>query len=103
MPPIASGPYLIERRKNDKDITYRRNPAYWAANLPSRRGMFRFERISFQLFLDQYTQLEAFKAGDADVKVEYSATQWARKYVGKNFKSGLLKQVNVPDGPAQMQ
>lgn len=45
--PIASGPYLIERRKNDKDITYRRNPAYWAADLPSRRGMFRFERISF--------------------------------------------------------
>jgi microcin C transport system substrate-binding protein len=103
VPPIASGAYLIAQRKNDKDIEYVRNPHYWAADLPTRRGMFRFDRIRFKLYLDQYTQLEAFKAGDADVKVEYSATQWARKYVGKNFKNDLLKQVNVPDGPAQMQ
>ena len=65
--------------------------------------MFRFDRIRFKLYLDQYTMLESFKAGDSDVRVEYSATQWARKYVGKNFKNGLLKQVDVPDGPAQMQ
>lgn len=102
-PPIASGPYLIAQRKNDKDIEYVRNPNYWAANLPTRRGMFRFDRIRFKLYLDQYTMLESFKAGDSDVRVEYSATQWARKYVGKNFKNGLLKQVDVPDGPAQMQ
>ncbi|SIO56216.1 microcin C transport system substrate-binding protein [Burkholderia sp. GAS332] len=102
-PPISSGPYLIEGRKNDKQITYRRNPDYWAANLPSRRGMFRFERITFNLYRDHYTQLEAFKAGDADVIVEYSATQWARKYVGKNFDNGLLKKGEFADGPAQMQ
>ncbi|WP_230944562.1 ABC transporter substrate-binding protein, partial [Burkholderia cepacia] len=47
VPPIASGAYLIEQRKNDKQITYVRNPRYWAANLPSRRGMFRFARVSF--------------------------------------------------------
>jgi microcin C transport system substrate-binding protein len=102
-PPIASGPYLIAQRKNDKDIEYVRNPNYWAADLPTRRGMYRFDRIRFTLYLDQYTQLEALKAGNVDVRVEYSATQWARKYVGKNFANGLLKQVNVPDGPAQMQ
>ncbi|WP_121308465.1 extracellular solute-binding protein [Paraburkholderia sp. BL17N1] len=102
-PPIASGPYLIESRKNDKQITYRRNPDYWAANLPSRRGMFRFASITFKLYRDHYTQLEAFKAGDTDVLVEYSATQWARKYVGKNFDNGLLKKGEFADGPAQMQ
>ncbi|MEX3840219.1 extracellular solute-binding protein [Paraburkholderia sp. BR10882] len=102
-PPIASGAYLIAERKNDKQIAYRRNPAYWAVNLPTRRGMYRFERITFKLYLDLYTQLEAFKAGDADVHVEDSATQWARKYVGKNFRNGTLKQTNFPDGPAQMQ
>ncbi|MET3231696.1 UNVERIFIED_ORG: microcin C transport system substrate-binding protein [Burkholderia sp. 1263] len=101
--PIASGPYLIESRKNDKQITYRRNPNYWAANLPSRRGMYRFASITFKLYRDHYTQLEAFKAGDADVVVEYSATQWARKYVGKNFTNGMLKKGEFADGPAQMQ
>ncbi|KVD50858.1 peptide ABC transporter substrate-binding protein [Burkholderia sp. ABCPW 11] len=103
VPPIASGAYLIEQRKNDKQITYVRNPHYWAANLPSRRGMFRFARVSFKLYLDQYTALEALKAGDVDARMEYSSTQWARKYVGKNFRNGLLKKGEFPDGPAQMQ
>lgn len=102
-PPIASGAYLIERRGNDKQIVYVRNPRYWAANLPSRRGMYRFARVSFKLYLDQYTMLEAFKAGDVDARQEYSATQWARRYVGKNFRNGLLTRANFPDGPAQMQ
>ncbi|WP_411192526.1 extracellular solute-binding protein [Paraburkholderia sp. B3] len=103
VPPIASGPYLIEQRKNDKQIVYRRNPNYWAANLPSRRGMFRFEKITFLLYADIYTTLEAFKAGDVDLNIEYSATQWARKYIGKNFRNGLLHKGEFPDGPAQMQ
>ncbi|MCA8218207.1 extracellular solute-binding protein [Burkholderia cepacia] len=103
VPPIASGPYLIEQRKNDKQIVYVRNPHYWAANLPSRRGMYRFARVSFKLYLDQYTMLEAFKAGDIDARMEYSATQWARRYVGRNFRNGMLKQGEFPDGPAQMQ
>ncbi|WP_408734235.1 extracellular solute-binding protein [Paraburkholderia bannensis] len=103
VPPIASGAYLIESRKNDKQIVYRRNPQYWAVDLPTRRGMFRFERIVFNLYLDLYTQLEAFKAGDADVHVEYSATQWARKYVGKNFRNGLLTKEALPTSPAQFQ
>ncbi|HHL4080034.1 extracellular solute-binding protein [Burkholderia sola] len=103
VPPIASGAYLIEQRRNDKQIAYVRNPHYWAANLPSRRGMFRFARVSFKLYLDQYTALEAFKAGDVDARMEYSSTQWARKYVGKNFGNGTLKRGEFPDGPAQMQ
>ncbi len=103
VPPIASGPYLIERRSNDKTITYRRNPAYWAADLPSRRGMFRFERVTFQLFLDNFGPLEAFKAGNLDVNVEGSATIWARRYVGEKFRNGELKQGIFPNGPPYMQ
>jgi microcin C transport system substrate-binding protein len=103
VPPISSGAYLIEQRKNDKQIVYRRNPDYWAANLPSRRGMFRFKRITFLLFADQYMTLEAFKAGDLDLNIEYSATQWSRKYIGKNFRNGVLQKAEFPDGPAQMQ
>lgn len=102
VPPIASGAYLIERRKNDKDITYRRNPAYWAADLPSRRGMFRFERVSFQLFTDNFGLLEAFKAGNLDVNIEGSATIWARRYIGEGFRNGLLKKGLFPNGPAYM-
>ncbi len=103
VPPIASGPYLIERRKNDKQMTYRRNPNYWAANLPSRRGMYRFQEVEFKLYTDHYTALEAFKAGDVDARMEYYSMLWARKYVGKNFRNGMLAKATFPDGPAQMQ
>lgn len=102
-PPLASGAYLIEQRKNDKQITYVRNPDYWAADLPARRGMYHFKRITFRLFTDHYTSLEDFKAGHTDMRVEYSSGTWARKYVGKNIANGSLKKGLFPDGPAQMQ
>jgi microcin C transport system substrate-binding protein len=103
IPPVSSGAYLIEQRKNDKQITYRRNPDYWAAKLPSRNGMFRFARITFKLYADFYTSLEALKAGECDMRVEYSSSAWARKYVGKNFDNGMLKRGTFLNGPYEMQ
>jgi microcin C transport system substrate-binding protein len=103
VPPVSSGAYLIEQRKNDKQITYKRNPRYWAATLPSRNGMFRFARITFKLYTDFYTSLEALKAGECDMRVEYSSSAWARKYIGKNFDNGTLKRGVFRNGPYNMQ
>ncbi|WP_429412534.1 extracellular solute-binding protein [Paraburkholderia sp. WSM4174] len=103
VPPVSSGPYLIGQRKNDTQIVYRRNPAYWAADLPSRRGMYHFARVAFKLYHDHYTQLESLKALDTDVMVEYSSMQWARRYIGKNFENGALQRKLFPDHGAQMQ
>jgi microcin C transport system substrate-binding protein len=93
-PPIASGAYLITQRKNDKDIEYVRNPELLGGESADAARHVPLRAHPLQAVSGPVHELEAFKAGDADVKVEYSATQWARKYVGKNFKSGLLKQVN---------
>ena len=41
VPPVSSGAYLIEQRKNDKQITYKRNPRYWAATLRNAARMLR--------------------------------------------------------------
>ena len=95
-PVIGSGPYVVDSIKGNQEITYRRLPNYWAKDLPSRRGMYNFERVTFKLYLDLYTQLEAFKAGNVDVHVEYSSGAWARKYVGKNFDNGKLKRKAFP-------
>ena len=101
--PIASGPYLIQKRQGDAQIVYQRNPHYWAASLPSRRGMFRFAQVTFKLYSDLFTSLEAFKAGESDLRVEYSSSSWARRYQGKNFLNGSLHKALFPDSPAQMQ
>ncbi|KGS17249.1 bacterial extracellular solute-binding s, 5 Middle family protein [Burkholderia pseudomallei MSHR7527] len=88
--PIGSGPYLIERYDSGRTITYRRNPAYWGAALPVRIGTNNFERIVYKLYGDGVARLEAFKAGEYDVLVEYIARNWARRDVGKRFDSGEL-------------
>ena len=49
--PIGSGPYKIASPKLGRDITYVRDPAYWAgeqgAKLGVRRGQYNFDRITY--------------------------------------------------------
>ena len=100
--PIASGPYVVERADYGRGgVYYRRNPDYWAADLPVRRGSFNFDRVVYKLFRDYDLQVEAFKAGEFDVMVEGKARNWCCVYTGGRFASGeLTKQLfphtNVP-------
>lgn len=89
-PPISTGPYLIERYDVGRSIAYRRAPNYWGDEVPSRRGMHNFGRIVYRFYKDDVARLEAFKAGEFDVVVEYSAKNWARSYIGPKFNSGEI-------------
>lgn len=102
--PVSSGPYLIEKFEPGRSITYHHNPDWWARDLNTRRGMFNFERIVFQLYKDDMAQLEAFKAGDFDVSFEFRAKNWARGYQGPRFRSGeLIRREFVHHNGADMQ
>jgi microcin C transport system substrate-binding protein len=102
--PIATGPYLIERYNVGRSISYRRNPDYWGTEVPARRGMFNFDRILYRFYKDDVARLEAFKAGEFDVVVEYSAKNWARAYVGKQFDNGdIIKRELIHSNGAGMQ
>ncbi|AKZ64375.1 peptide ABC transporter substrate-binding protein [Herbaspirillum hiltneri N3] len=89
-PPITSGPYLIDAYDVGRNITYKRNPAYWGTDIPVRKGSFNFERIAYRFYKDDVARLEAFKAGEFDVVVEYSAKNWVRNYNGPKFASGEI-------------
>jgi len=95
-PPLSSGPYRIERFDLGKNITYVRNPDYWAAALPTRRGMFNFDRVSYRYYRDATVALEAFKAGEFDFTVVYNSKQWARDYRGHHFDQGELLRRELP-------
>lgn len=88
--PIASGPYRIGRVDFGKEITYQRDPGYWARDLGVRRGQFNFDRITYQLFKDNVAAFEAFKAGEFDFIQAFIAKDWARQYQGGKFASGEL-------------
>ena len=90
--PIGSGPYRIASPKLGRDITYARDPTYWAAQLPVRRGHFNFDRITFKIYLDETSRFEGLKAGEFDFMREFISRNWARQYKGRVFESGELAQ-----------
>jgi microcin C transport system substrate-binding protein len=94
--PIGSGDYLIERYDNGRTISYKRDPNYWGKSLPVRIGTHNFARIEYKLYGDPTARLEAFKAGEYDVLVEYIARSWVRRDVGKRFDSGELIKREFP-------
>lgn len=97
-PPLASGPYLLERFDIGKSVHYRRNPDYWARDLNTRRGMFNFDRISFKYYKDRTVALEAFKAGEFDFFFENHSKRWARDHVGPRYRSGEIRKTELPHG-----
>jgi microcin C transport system substrate-binding protein len=89
-PPIGSGPYRIGPVNFGKDITYARDPNYWARDLNVRRGTGNFDRITIKIYKDNTAQLEALKAGEFDLMAFYSARDWTRLVNGPRFTSGEL-------------
>lgn len=88
--PIGSGPYRIGPVRFGKDITYLRDPQYWARDLPVRRGTGNFDRILVKIYKDNTARLEALKAGEFDLMRFFSAGDWARRVYGRKFDTGEL-------------
>ena len=88
--PIATGPYVIDKVDFGKSISYKLRPDYWAADLPSRKGMFNFGEVSYQYFKDRLGEEESLKTGGLDALEEGSISAWVRRYKGKRFDSGEI-------------
>ena len=102
--PIGSGPYKVANPAMGRDITYLRDPSYWGQELPSRKGQFNFDRISFKIYLDETSRFEGLKAGEFDFLREFISRNWARQYTGKQFASGeLVKRAFENRNPGDFQ
>ena len=88
--PISTGPYIVDNYDLGKSITYKKNPDYWAKNLPVRRGMFNFDEIVIKYYKDSTVAQEAFKAGEFQFFHESHSKRWARDHVGPKYDSGEI-------------
>ena len=95
-PPVASGPYVIDKVDLGKSISFRRRPDYWAADLPVRKGMFNFDQVSYLYFRDRLGEEESIKVGALDALEEVSITAWVRRYKGRRFDSGEIVKTEIP-------
>ena len=99
--PITSGPYTIGPVDSGKRIEFRRNPGYWARELPPRRGFFNFERVVYRYYKDQAVAREAFKAGEFDFFKEYSGRAWVRQHAGAKWNDGRIVKDDFPTATGQ--
>ncbi|MGD8811158.1 MAG: extracellular solute-binding protein [Thioalkalispiraceae bacterium] len=94
--PVGSGPYVVSEFELGKNVTYQRNPDYWAKDFPTRRGMFNFDKVKYKYYKDSTVMLEALKAGEFDYILVNHSKQWARDYVGPQFVSGKIIKQELP-------
>ena len=100
--PITSGAYRVGPVRFGKDITYVRDPAHWARDLPVSKGSNNFDRITVKIYRDNTAQLEALKGGEFDLMQFFSAGDWMRRLNGPRFEKGDLTKSpfnhRTPDG-----
>ena len=96
-PPLGSGPYKIESVDPGRAITYRRVADYWAADLPVMKGRYNVDVMHYDYYRDGTIALEAFKAGQYDVRRENSSKSWATGYDSPAVRAGLIKKEQIPN------
>ncbi len=79
-PMIGSGPYRLENVRAGDSLTFKRNPDYWAKDLPSKRGLDNYNEIGLTYYRDENAMFEAFKKGLVDVFIEQNSGRWAADY-----------------------
>jgi len=94
--PIGSGPYLLDSFQPGKGLKFRRNPDWWARELPVRVGQFNFDQIEYRYFRDPSVQLEAFKAREFDLFIENNSKRWARDHGGPAYRDGRIRKAEIP-------
>ena len=96
-PPLGSGPYLVDKFQQGRNIVYRRNPDYWAKDLPVNKGRWNFDTIRYEYFRDRTAGMEAFKAGTYDLREEFTSKVWATEYDFPAVRDGRVKKETLPD------
>jgi microcin C transport system substrate-binding protein len=96
-PPLGSGPYRVKSVVPGRTVAYERVPDYWGAKVPSKIGKDNFDEIRFEYFRDDTVELEAFKAGHFDFRVESSARNWATAYDFPARRDGRVVLETFPE------
>jgi len=94
--PIATAPYVIEDFEAGRFVSLRRNPDYWGADLPFRRGTNNIDELRMEFFGDGTAMFEAFTAGILTTMRETNAADWATNYSFPRVQSGEVVQSIIP-------
>ena len=95
-PPVASGAYRVTKVEAGERLVLERNTNYWARDLPTRRGMFNFDRVDIDYYRDANALFEVFKAGLCDFRIETDPARWLTGYDFPALRDGRDVKASVP-------
>lgn len=103
-PPLGSGPYQVKSVDAGRSLTYERVKDWWGAELPLNKGRYNFDLIQYDYYKDSNVALEAFLAGEYDIRLENSSLQWENGYNSPALSDGkVIKGEFDHQRPAGMQ
>lgn len=94
-PPLGSGPYKIESFEANRTVIYKRVADYWGKDLAVNRGQNNFDAYEYDYYRDDTVALEAFKAGEFDMRLENISKNWAVSYDIPAVREGLIRKLEV--------
>jgi peptide/nickel transport system substrate-binding protein len=90
VPMVGTGPYLLAEVSPPNYVVYKRNPDYWAKDLPIKRGLDNFDEIRFEYYRDDNSLFEAFKKGLYQINPEGDPARWNTAYDFPAIKDGRV-------------
>jgi microcin C transport system substrate-binding protein len=96
--PLGSGPYVLDSAIAGRSVTYKRNPHYWAKDLPINKGRFNFDKIRYLHYRNINIGFEGFRAGQYFYHEEVTSRTWS---IGYNFPAYNQKYVVKQELPNQ--
>lgn len=94
--PIATAPYVITDYDTGRYVTLSRNPDYWGADIPFRRGTHNIDTIRLEFFGDATAMKEAFRTGLVSTIRETDAVAWDTEYDFDRMLSGEVVRSIIP-------
>lgn len=102
--PLGSGPYKVSKVDPGRSIEYVRADEWWGKDLPFWKGQYNFDRLVYDYYRDSNIALEAFFAGEYDVREENTAKLWATAYDAPPVQQGKITKEEIEnERPAGMQ
>ena len=76
----------------------KRNPHYWAKDLPSKVGFDNFDEIRIDYFRDENAMFQAFRKGLVNVRIEGDPLRWKEDYDFPAVRDGRIVQDTFQSG-----
>ncbi|MEM6620605.1 MAG: extracellular solute-binding protein [Pseudomonadota bacterium] len=94
--PIGSGPYQVTEYEAGRFVHLKRNPDWWAADLPAARGVANFDEIRLEYYRNAEALWEGVQTGAVSVFYDADPVRWAEGYDIPAVQQGQLERGQVP-------